>query len=169
MFKTSTMYYMSTWRANWSRSVLRPGPMHVDYLVPENQMKARMSTEILSKYSMEPWDMNQWKTLERHSRTSIYRKTDLWVSAVPARSLPACWLGVYQPAAELARNLPTCNPLCLEQNIESKNQIRTKNTRWSTNGTTKHKEARFVMHLPRTAFKFENYFRHLKLQNLRGI
>jgi hypothetical protein len=102
--------------------------------------------------------MNQWKTLERHSGTSIYQKTDLWVSAVPTRSLPTCWLGVYQPTAELAQNLPTCNPLCLEQNIESKNQIRTKNTRSSTNGTTKYKEVMFVMHLPQTAFKFMSYF-----------
>jgi hypothetical protein len=68
----------------------------------------------------------------------------------------------------LARSLPTCRrvgseftnlqPLMFGTKYRIEEPNKNQDTRSSTNGITKHKEARFVMHLPQTAFKFLNYF-----------
>jgi hypothetical protein len=99
----------------WScdvKDVLRPDP-HACRLL--RTWKANKTQEWVWKYSASTiWNRknnNQWTPLEFHWETLDLFETGIWVLAVLARNLPACWLGVYQPAAELARNLPTCSSI----------------------------------------------------------
>jgi hypothetical protein len=97
--------------------VLARVPMHVVYLVPEIQMKRKGqygNTQQVQHGTTRTIINNKHQNF--HRKHGFYRKTEIWVFIVLARSLPARWLGVYQPAAVLARNLPTRGPISLEGN-----------------------------------------------------